>query len=759
MSATLPPHEEIWLEQFFSGRNALCWDAIANRSAPSLWLEQVDPWIEAFTAQGEGTVIVLPVFDVNGPCQWYGMTTDARSASMLAQELTAVVGPSYSDFRGQSFNASAGDSIENALVTRFGRFVFRLTPNHPTDRHNIVLALNLYLSLRRHRPPIPDRTQRPFGRIRADFDRALLVGNEGDAERLREELIGTGRLNAEQQKYLEIRSLAGLGRQPQLAHDYTLIRSILELSPPPQVLADIIEALYATYITPVETDPEFQTTFAAFRKHILQAFGPLFRERKGLRSLNVLKAFLLYELAQAQPDITRCNDIVANYPTDGPGREMVLRWRSTVVAAIPAPQSIDLRESANKALGDENYEAALELCFAALPEAFAYSGLLRCAIELEDTEISSRVLEAIAAAPIAVRDAWSKRDLARLQQLKEIPAPAAPQIRPENDWLSWVAYVQAGNYDRPPLQILEDAIARWSVDAYASDPQVCHQLADKIGNASGEAEQVFRNAFTHLAEFFADRQAHSVRSFIPIYIMLIRAVAWNGAVSTNELELASGLMQALIDAGPVTQDYTEALDAYAEILFANNAPSNIDWALNATEMLALNASPDKESRLRFFLAVVNMAREHAHRLNAVQRAMLPLLAQDYACPDLLDTFPTAQESETTEENAYHNRFAGLIGIYTLTETAAIRARQFLRNLLPNARVEINSDMASTERLKHLASSSDIFVFAWKSSKHQAYYAAKDARGDRETLLPLGKGSASILDCVLGELARIGQAGC
>lgn len=754
MSVALAPQEQIWLDKFFSGRNALSWDAIANRSAPSLWLEQVDPWIKAFTAQGEGTAIVLPVFDVNGPCQWYGMTTDARSAAILAQELTAVVGPSYSDFCGQSFNPSADDPIENALVTRFGRFVFRMTPNHPTDRHNIALALQLYLSLRRHRPAIPDRTQRPFGRIRADFDRALLVGNEVDAQNLREELIGTGRLNAEQQKYLEIRLLAGLGRQPQLAHDYTLIRSILELSPPPQILADILEALYATYITPVETNPDFQTTLAVFRKHILQAFGPLFRERKGLRSLKVLKAFLLYELAQAQPDITRCDDIVANYSSNGSDREMILRWRSTVVAVVPVPQSIDLRESASKAIGDENYEAALKLCFTALPEAFAYSGLLRCAVELEDTDISSRVLDAIAAAPDTVRNALTKRDLARLKQLQEIPAPAAPRIRPETDWLSWVEYVQAGNCDRPPLQILDDAIARWSVDAYASDPQVCRQLADKIGNASGEAEQVFRNAFAHLAEFFADRQAHSVRSFIPVYLMLIRAVAWNGAVSANELELASGLMQALIGAGPVTQDYTEALEAYAEILSANNAPSNIDWALNAAEMLALNASPAKESRLRFFLAVVNMAREHAHRLNVVQRAMFPLLAQDYACPDLLDAFPTAQESETPEESANQKRFSGLIGIYTLTETAAIRARQFLRNLLPNARVEINSDMASTDRLKHLASSSDIFVFAWKSSKHQAYYAAKDARGDRETLLPLGKGSASILDCVLGALARM-----
>jgi len=754
MSAALVPQEKIWLEHFFSGRNFLHWDAITNRSAPSLWLEQVDPWMKAFAAQGEGNAIVLPVFDGDGPCQWYGMTTDARSAAMLAQELTAAVGPSYSDFHGEPVNVLTADPIESALVKRFGRFVYRMTPNHPSDRRNIAHALQLYLNLRRQRPNIPDRTQRPFGRIRADFDSALLVGNEVEADRLREELIGTGRLNAEQQKYLEIRLLAGIGRQRQLAHDYTLIRSILELSPPPQVLADILEALYATYIAPVETNSEFQSTLAVFRKHILQAFGPLFRERKGLRSQNVLKAFLLYELAQNQPDITRCDDIVANYPADGIDREMVLRWRSTLVAVVPVPSSIDLRESAIKAIGDENYEAALELCFSALPEGFAYSGLLRCAVELGDTGTSNRVLEAIAAAPVTARNAWTKRDLARLQLLQEIPAQVIPRIRPETDWLSWAEYVQAGNYDLPPIQILDDSLVRWSVDTYASDPKICRQLADKIGNSSGDAELIFRDVLAHLTEFFAGRQGQSVRCFIPIYLTLIRIVAWSGMVSTNELELATELMQALIDAGPVKQDYSEALEAYAEILSANNAPSNIDWALNASEILALNAAPDKESRLRFFLAVVNMARDHAHRLNEVQRATLLTLAQDFDCPDLFETFPTLPESETPDEKAAQRQFAGLIGIYTLTETAAIRARQFLRNLLPNAQVEINSDMASTDRLKHLASNSDIFVFAWKSSKHQAYYAVKDARGARETLLPLGKGSASILQCVLHALARL-----
>lgn len=755
MNLNLMQQEESWLKKFFSGRNALSWTAICDQTAPSHWLEQVQPWIEAFKAHSEESVaIVLPVFDAEGPCQWYGMASDARSASILSQELTALIGPSYSDFCGLSINVITSDSIEQALVDRFGKHVFRLNPISSELRLDITHALQLYLSLLKHRPPIPDRTQRPFGRIRADFDRALLAGNELDAQNLREELVATGRLNAEQQKYLEIRMLAGLGRQQQLAHDYTLIRSVLELSPPTQVLADIIEALYATFISSVELGNNLPDTLSVFRKNILQGFGPLFRERRGLRSLEVLKSFMLYELAQDHPDVIRCDDIIANCPIEDAGRDVLLRWRESLVVQFPPSTSDDLRESTNKALGDENYEAALDLCISALPAPFAYKGLLRCAVELGDDEVNHKVLKFVSQAPDVIRNSWDKRDLSRLALLESQPLIGATRIRPELDWMSWIEYVKAGDFDRPPLQILDEAVARWSIGSYANDPQLCKTLANSIGNASGEAEQIFRTAFVHFAEFFADRNSQPIRSFTPIYLMLLNAVAWNGAVSPNELEIASGLLQALIDTGPDKTDYTEAIEAYSEILEANSAPSNIDWALNASEMIAVSASPNKEVRLRFFLSVVEVAREHVHRINSIQREMLTLLAQDYGCTELISSFPVVQEIENETEREIQTNFSGLIGIYTLTETAAIRARQFLRKLLPNARVEINSDLASTDRLKHLASNADIFVFAWKSSKHQAYYAAKDARGDRNTLLPLGKGSASILECVLSELAQI-----
>ena len=97
-------------------------------------------------------------------------------------------------------------------------------------------------------------------------------------------------------------------------------------------------------------------------------------------------------------------------------------------------------------------------------------------------------------------------------------------------------------------------------------------------------------------------------------------------------------------------------------------------------------------------------------------------------------------------------FSGLVGIYTLTEGAGQRAKGVLERMFPKARFEINGDAVATGRLNSLAKNADIFVFAWKSSKHQAYYCIKEARLGQDIVMPIGKGSASILTGVLDAIS-------
>lgn len=744
--------EIVWLEHFFSDKNSLRWKDVVDRSAPSAWLEHVLPWITTFSSSKGQSPIILPVFGPNGPEFWYAMVSDDSGAKALSKELMAFIGPSYSSFKGEVAQLEPNDAIDNALKDRFGRLVYRIDPVTSEDRAKISGALQTYLNLLRRRPEVPDRTQRPFGKVRGEFDRALLAGNEPDALRLRDELIGSGRVDAEQEKYLEIRMLAGLGRQFQLAHDYPLLKSVLGLSLPAQTIADLVGALYSTYIADIEDSGNDESVLTVFKNEISTNFGPLFSERKGVKYSGVLKAFLLYELTQKEPNRERCNAIISSYPEEN-GLALLKRWVERF-ASPKVERTANFFESTRQALADEEYELALELSLKSQPESWAYPAMLRCAVEIDNEDVTCSVLAALEKVPEIDRLKWTKRDLARLHQLLAESTydkndSLSTPMHPEKDWMSWVNYVESGAKVRPPMLILEDALPRWSAEAFASNPNACKDLAERIGNASGDAEQAYRDAFANFVEFFVERPDRPIRAFAPIYTMLIRIVAWNGVVTANELELVSAVVQALVNVAPPKEDYGEAIDAYSEIVNTNSAPGNLDWALNASEMLAFHASPDNESRLRFFLSVVGMARACSHRLSSVQYELLNLLAKDYGCSGLVESFSSGDG--VTQEIAPRIDFIGLIGIYTLTEQAGQRARQYLRKLFPQARIELNADHVATDKLKGLAANADIFVFAWKSSKHQAYFAAKDARGSQRTLLPVGKGSASILDCVLTEI--------
>ena len=181
-------------------------------------------------------------------------------------------------------------------------------------------------------------------------------------------------------------------------------------------------------------------------------------------------------------------------------------------------------------------------------------------------------------------------------------------------------------------------------------------------------------------------------------------------------------------------------------LFENHgAPSSLDWALDVVEVLVLERCQDKEARLRFFTNVSHFAQQSAHRITQSQRRALEALHRDFEIDFPVVLKEPIEDEKHDGEELLSNRLAGKrIAIYTLTETAGQRAADRLKELAPSSEILLNSDHECTERLSALAKSADIFVFAWKSSKHQAYYCVKKHRPDLPILQPLGKGSASII---------------
>jgi len=757
MSITIPPQELWWLTRFFSGKNQLSWQSIESGQTATADLDRVIPWIKFINSPVIDRPLVLPLYGPNGPIAWYGMAIDDQMFCQLIDEISGFIGPSYSDFSGESWALSDTSEPELALKERFGNRVIRFSSAEPNNYQKIDQSLSLYRDLLSRRPIIPDRTQRPFGKIRRDFDLALLAGNAKHAQEFLDELIDSGRVDAEQRKYLEVRFLAGLGRKEELARSQPLISSIADLNLPRQTLVDVVDSLYETYIRPIETSLNVDEIVARFKQNISRSFGSLFKDRKGIRHATVLRAFLLFELVKDEPNVKRCDSILIAYPESAEGRNLIDRWVGLLQEKAndkPTVIDIPLLERARQAIADEDYVTASQLCFELLPQYWAYSALLRCAAELNSIDVNQKVFDALDAIPEDVLARFSPKDHSRFESLRLTIARSSNSSEIDSDWISWAQEVANGVTLTSAIAVLEENVTKWSIDDYSNDNDRCNKLAQLIGNASGGQEEIYRQAFPYLVEFFTERQSQSTRAFTPIYVNLIKSLGWSGALSPDELEIASSLVLALFATGPDLPVYQESIEDLCEIISANNSPIHLDWALNASELLVLYPAQDGgKLRLQFFSKVLSIVSSFPHRVTATQRDVLEFLAKDYGCVNLLESLPPPSDNEIdSHKHAIATEFTGLIGIYTLTEGAGQRAKCILKSYFPGIRVETNNDNVATDRLISLAKNSDIFVFAWKSSKHQAYYCVKEARQNKAILLPIGKGAASIIKSVLEYIA-------
>jgi hypothetical protein len=181
----------------------------------------------------------------------------------------------------------------------------------------------------------------------------------------------------------------------------------------------------------------------------------------------------------------------------------------------------------------------------------------------------------------------------------------------------------------------------------------------------------------------------------------------------------------------------------------------LPWSLDVGEALAILPCPSaeaREARLRLFLQVLGQAAGFAHRLAPADLLPIETLAKDHGVGSEAVT-ALKREAATADAGSASlpNLDGKTIGIYTLAEAAGSRAKAALEDLFPGCKVIVNSDLVATAQLTSLAKAADLFVFAWKSSSHQAFYCVKDALAGKEPIWAPGKGTASILRAVLEQV--------
>lgn len=747
----LPQQEQAWLSRFFVSPNELNWPSLLNGSAPPSEADQVRQWLSLLGSR-IAAPLILPFMRGGAVTGWYATTQGAPGGYELGDEINAWLGPTWLS-RFERVADVSNDPMATALRDRFGGTVYRFTGADDAAMQTISARLSEFAGVLERRPLAMRTRVRPVGAIRSDFERALLAGDEAQAEAMIAEFKQTGRLNEENLRFLQVRLSAGMGLWPQIARDHWLIKTLADLALPPQILADLVEALYRTYVEEAEAAGDGNGMREAFAQHVATPYPKLFASRRGIRAPRVVKAFVLYEQLHKNPDTSIIDALLALLPA---GTNTLFR-AAPAPAPVPVPPWATTLDQADEAFDDGQFDRAFEFYLRLPASRKTISRLVSCVGTIGTDEARDRLLAVVDKAGHDLVGSLAPAVAARLEGLRQaqgidaspFPDTALPSCA--NPWMRWAEQLQAGDDLAGAERDAQTAPINWDASEIRQSVRLAQQFADIVGGLNDDAGVVARIAVPQMfASFFPDDTQPSPAAQ-PIASLLFLLIAMDDTLSRADLDLLGQLTSLLIEQGLSTDDYVSLMGDLEDVQKRIGSYAYLPWSLDVSEALAILPCPSdnaRDARLRLFLQVLGQAAGFAHRLARADLLPMETLAKDYGVgSEAVVALKREAAADDVVAASTPNLDGKTIGIYTLAEAAGSRAKVALEDLFPGCKVIVNSDLVATVQLTSLAKAADLFVFAWKSSSHQAFYCVKDALAGKDPIWAPGKGTASILRAV------------
>lgn len=674
------------------------------------------------------------------PITWFACAPEGAMARAMAAELEAFLGPSYACFAMTGRTQDAADQHIEPLLKGESWHAIRFEAIAATGDQRILKQWNLYSKLLDRRPHAPVYVPQTFEQLRAAFDRALSARNEKAARAALSTLHERFGLSAENRLFLEIRLAAALGRWDDIAR-HPLLSTLVHLVLPRETYGDVLEALYQVDVQPAESARALDDLLDAFSISVATSAARLFRSRGTSERIAVRKSFLLHELIQPKPDGQFAAQLLANL-TEGTFGRLDAAVRARVAELVP----LDSRQEAQQALKEEKFDRAYELFWPLESDFEVLAALVLCAREAEDPAKAGAVLARLETASSGLYSKVRAELPHRVARLEELARRQRPAI---TRWSHQLPQAQG--------EAEELYVERWRELARSSDPadilrepnigEVAAQFL--LDQAVGQP-QIYEQLYPLWHELFVERCPPEKR-LVPVYEALIDTLRLRDVFAAPELELLHQTLSALLNAGVSAKTYAKVVDEIGAVFAQVRSPQVLTWALSVCDALALSPIGDANARLRLLTAVVQAGAGYGSRLNPMQRALLQLLASEAGLAP--PAFPT--DVTVVDEDGGIEAREGLVAFYSLDEAAARRASGLLASLFPRVRIECTAELVCTPRLRKLAQSADVFVFAWKSSKHAAYDCVKAALLDKDALVMApGGGATSLLATAMQHISRV-----
>jgi hypothetical protein len=722
------------LGQFFSTSNLYANPTDAgvpagHRPMPTETLPAIMRYAKGF----KDRPLLLPVCeDEEERTLWIACAHDELSARGLRDELIAFIGPSFGNFEIDAASVSPVQKLAQLNLAAAGLSVAVVFEIAPKSEARMMKTWQRYWQLLDLRPIRPRQELRTFQQLRAAFDRSLVVRNEKDAFAAMSALRDQHGLSAENRAFLEIRLNAAFCRWDRIL-SHPQWDDLLKVRLPPETYGDIWEALYESYLTPVEIAGDVAQLISAFNDHVRIMAASLLKSRGRSKRPAALKGLLLYELSVDSPSAEMCSRLLRELGGDafGPCSEGI-----SAMARATQPKSEF--EQAIQEMELERYEQAISILQLMPDSVQVLQAQLRCAKEIADPGRAQEVLERIYAAKSEISEAIRQ---SRSRLLRDIEKLAADDIRTPKlpDQSDSTQVLNADNL----LVYWRELVRSSEAKDLLGQPGFVQSLIATIEDIALDSSPLFESLLPIWFDWLVVRSCPS-SALVRVYLGFIEALHVRDRSGESEREMVRLAARHALIAGLTPAEYRSLVERLSSIFSESPSPREISWGLDLSDLLIVHPCRDEELRLRWIAKVLQAASISSARLSVADKCLFEFLAKEsnFSIPQRPD--PEALVTLNDRADVQPRIF-----LYSLDEQAIRRAARVLEAVFPKAKIDLNSDETCTSRLRTCSRSADWIVFVSSVATHQAFFCIKAGlRPDAALLQVDGSGTTRIVERVI-----------
>ena len=744
-----------FLKEFYTHNQDWDWDGIQSKQSKEL--SHVGEWLANLPTPGRYP-IALPVME-NGHASWIAIAFSEVQCEELRELLNAFVGTICSTFSGSRTKIDPKNkrhliASQWAGGARF--FDFEAFPNDKVNRGRLRNSLVDMLGVLKLRPTLNSGIIRTTEGLLREFRIALVSQDRVGAEKWIQKIRDTGRLSAENLRFLKIEYYANFGmwRDMCLGSEWTLI---LKGRRPKRTTSLMIEALWNNYFQKLMTAGSVESAMNQMKNRILPDSRILFRSAKLALNPATTVTFLLAAACDSPPRFEQAKALLEKIPEGLEERN----FANLVIAKIGSSEkrksdglAPDAFTEIVSCLQRDEYDQAWDLLVGVESGVPKCRLMLQCAYEFQSLDSATIVLDAVNVLSESDREKLFANRSSKAYW-DEIQSLLQDESGPKS-WEEWLDAVESGESPFPASQIARAAAGIWNLEDYKTPSGRIDSLATRLEKlADSSCNVALRDSVPYISEFFLPHSSPRPE-FIAIYLGILNAIAFSDQISSQDWTMMETLTAAVIESGPTPKQYSDMVEALTVVWEVRAEVNRLGWVLDQLDSLIAGPNLDEDARSKLFDEIWKSVSKFARRIDPDLRNYFGILCEDLDRRAQFNAIPLASEeigvssNDKNQEQLILDRLNGRsIGIYTLNETAAVRAANLIKGICSNVKVRLSHDHGGSEKLKGIARDSDYMIVVTQSAKHAAtdFIKAQRPKSSGELIYPGGRGAASIVSAL------------